>query len=88
MEEPARSLSEQLHEAVKASGLSLYRIAKDSGLSYAIVHRFMSNGRGITLETAERLIQGLNLTVALDGWEEELPQQEDDREDGGCGNPD
>ena len=34
------ALQDQLREAIQDSGLSLYRIAKDSGVVYQVLHRF------------------------------------------------
>jgi plasmid maintenance system antidote protein VapI len=57
-------LQDQLREAVKQSGLSLYRIAKDSGVVYQVLHRFASGERDLTLETATKLADyfGMRLT--------------------------
>jgi ribosome-binding protein aMBF1 (putative translation factor) len=49
------SLTTQLRTAIKTSGASLYRIAKDSGLPYAVVHRFATGERQIKLDGADKL---------------------------------
>lgn len=50
------SLADQLREAVKESGLSVYRIAKDSGVSQAVLQRFIAGDReNIRLDTADKL---------------------------------
>ena len=36
------ALQDQLRQAIEDSGLSLYRIAKDSGIAYQVLHRFAS----------------------------------------------
>jgi plasmid maintenance system antidote protein VapI len=58
------ALQDQLREAVKNSGLSLYRIAKDSGVAYQVLHRFASGQRDLTLATATKLADyfGMRLT--------------------------
>jgi hypothetical protein len=49
------SLTAQLQDAIAQSGATLYRIAKDSGLSYDAVYRFAYKQRGLTLESADKL---------------------------------
>jgi plasmid maintenance system antidote protein VapI len=58
------SLTEQLLDAIDNSGVTLYRVAKDAGISYAIIERFTKRERGITLETADKLAAyfGMKLT--------------------------
>jgi plasmid maintenance system antidote protein VapI len=58
------ALQEQLREAIEKSGLSLYRIAKDSGVAYQVLHRFANRERDLTLETASKLADyfGMRLT--------------------------
>ena len=58
------SLTSQLREAIAESGLSMYRVAKEIGASYAVVYRFVSETRNINLETADRLADffGMRLT--------------------------
>ena len=49
------SVSEQLREAVNASGTSRYRICKDLGISETTMSRFMANQRGLSLRLVDRL---------------------------------
>ena len=49
------SLSEQLRRAVDESGLTLYAVAKRSGLTYSVLHRFVVKGQDIKLGSAEQL---------------------------------
>ena len=58
------ALQDQLRQAVQDSGLTLYRIAKDSGIAYQVLHRFAGGERDLTLETASRLADyfGMRLT--------------------------
>ncbi len=51
------SITSQLLEAIEKSGLTLYRIAKDSQTPYAVLRRFVNGERGIKLETADRLAE-------------------------------
>jgi hypothetical protein len=58
------SMTNQLIDAIKGSGLTLYRISKDAGINYAIVQRFATRERGLKLETADKLADyfGMRLT--------------------------
>lgn len=58
------SITAQLRSAIKDSGATLYRIAKDSGVSYAVVHRFASGERQIKLDAADKLAEyfGMKMT--------------------------
>ena len=49
------TLAEQLRAALADSGLSHYRIAKETGVSQPIITRFVNGTRGLSLETADRL---------------------------------
>lgn len=57
------SISDQLKEAIEAHG-TLYRVAKDSGVSYPVVARFLSGERDVRLATAARLAEALGLQLA------------------------
>jgi plasmid maintenance system antidote protein VapI len=56
-------LEEQLKTAIVASGLSVYRLAKDSGVSQPALCRFVNGQRGITLATASKLVEALGLEL-------------------------
>ena len=58
-------LSEQVREAVEASGLSRYRIAKETGLYEATLSRFMSGERGLTLKALDVLAEYLGLEIVV-----------------------
>jgi hypothetical protein len=49
------SLSKALRDAVRQSKESRYRISIDSGVDHAVLRRFMTKERDITLQTAEKL---------------------------------
>jgi transcriptional regulator with XRE-family HTH domain len=55
--------SDQLRQAVNASGLSRYRIAKTLGVSESLLSRFMS-GKWLGQETLDALTELLDLHVA------------------------
>lgn len=60
-------LAAQLQAAVETTGESLYAFAKRSGVSYAVLHRFMAGKRSINLETADLISKALGLTLSPTG---------------------
>lgn len=57
------TVSETLRTAIQENELSLYRIAKDSGVSYAALHRFASGKRAISMDAIDRLASYLGLAL-------------------------
>jgi transcriptional regulator with XRE-family HTH domain len=57
------TVSGQLREAIRASGQSLYEIAKESGVANPILYRFMSGQRAPSLATIDRLCAYLKLEL-------------------------
>jgi DNA-binding phage protein len=48
-------LAAQLREAIEASGLTAYAIAKVSGVDSGILYRFLAGERDLTLDTTSRI---------------------------------
>lgn len=61
-----RLISDDLRRAIESSGLTRYRIAKDTGLSQSLLSRFVSGERGLSLEAIDKIgtLLGLRLVVA------------------------
>lgn len=55
-------IAEQLKQAMREYG-SVYRVAKDSGISQTALQRFMSGERDIRLETAAAVCVALGLEL-------------------------
>jgi hypothetical protein len=55
--------SETLHRAILESGKTLYRVAKDSGVSYPALHRFANRQRLLSLEGFDKLCAYLGLVL-------------------------
>ena len=55
-------LADTLREAIRASGLTHYRLAKDCGLRHLIIDRFAA-GLDIRLATAGKLAEVLGLSL-------------------------
>ncbi len=61
-----KTLSEQLQRIILDSDLTQYRISKLAGMSQAQLHRFMTTGRGISIETFDRLGRVLRLRLVVE----------------------
>ena len=58
-----KTLTDTLRDAMNQSGLSQYRIAKDTGLEVASVRRFMLGMQGLRLDKADILAQYFKLEL-------------------------
>jgi hypothetical protein len=56
-------MSDVLRQAIRDSGLTLYRVAKDSGVDYATLYRFMKGERAIHMRAADKLVDYLGLQL-------------------------
>ena len=56
-------LSDQVREAVDASGLSRYRICKEADIAQAAMSRFMSGQGGLSMAALDRLGEVLELKI-------------------------
>lgn len=63
MNKRKQSVSETLRNAIKESGLTHYRIAKDAGTTPAVVSRFAYGERDLRLETVDRIAEVLGLEL-------------------------
>lgn len=58
-----KTIADQLKAAIRDSGLTRYRIAKDAGIKQAIIDRFVSGKRSMTMDTAAKICEALNLEL-------------------------
>ncbi|MBS3734003.1 MAG: helix-turn-helix transcriptional regulator [Phycisphaerae bacterium] len=56
-------ISNALRKAIRASGLTRYRISKESGVDQAALSRFMAGKTGLTSDTLDRLADILGLEL-------------------------
>ena len=56
-------LSQQLRDAIDASGMSRYAICKATGIDQAAMSRFMAGRAGMTLANIDAVFQLLELDV-------------------------
>lgn len=58
-------LTDQLRQAIDDSGLTRYRIAKETGVSESALAQFYNGHRGLSMEAMNALGQFLQLTIHL-----------------------
>lgn len=58
-------LTDQLRQAIDDSGLTRYRIAKESGISESALAQFYNGHRGLSMESLNALGEFLQLTIVL-----------------------
>jgi DNA-binding phage protein len=56
-------LDEQLRVAIRSSGLTVYRIAKSSGVTHDRIYRFMHGTRSLSLRSAGKVCAALGLEL-------------------------
>lgn len=63
MSNKSEKLSDQLRGAVSDSGLSVNAVARIAGIPQPVLSRFMSNERGLSLESAEKLAHAFSMRL-------------------------
>jgi len=58
-------LTDQLRQAIDDSGLTRYRIAKETGISESALAQFYNGHRGLSMEALNALGEFLQLTIHL-----------------------
>lgn len=58
-------LTDQLRQAIDDSGLTRYRIAKETGISEPTLSKFYLGQRGLSMEALNALGEFLQLTITL-----------------------
>ena len=59
------TILDTLRKTIKTSGLTQYRIAKDTGIPQSALSRLMSGERGLSVESIEQLCDYLGLEIVL-----------------------
>jgi transcriptional regulator with XRE-family HTH domain len=59
-------LSDQLRQAIDASGMSRYAIAKAIGLDQSVLSRFMAGKSGLAVETIDNIGELLGLRIVTE----------------------
>ena len=57
------SITDPLRRAIRDADVTVYRIAKDSGISFTVVSRFHKGERDLTLATADKLADYFGLEL-------------------------
>ncbi|MCA9030825.1 MAG: helix-turn-helix transcriptional regulator [Planctomycetaceae bacterium] len=59
-------LSDQLRTLIRESGITRYKIWRDTGVSQSLLSKFMSGAQGLSLEKIDVLCEYLALKLARD----------------------
>jgi transcriptional regulator with XRE-family HTH domain len=62
----AKKLTDQLRRAIDESGVTRYRIAKETGISEATLSKFYLGQRGLSMEALNALGAYLGLRIVMD----------------------
>jgi hypothetical protein len=65
-----RTVSEELRLAVRDSGKTLYRVAKDAGVNYSSLHRFMAGRQLPSAPVLDKLSAYLGLRLVQERGDE------------------
>jgi plasmid maintenance system antidote protein VapI len=60
-----KTLSDEIREAVAASGMSRYAIAKALGIAESTMSRFVNGKGGLSMEYLDRLAELLDLHIVV-----------------------
>jgi transcriptional regulator with XRE-family HTH domain len=60
-----KSINAQLREAIEKSDMSRYRISAESGVSQAVLSRFVNGQADLTLAKAEKICEALGIDLSL-----------------------
>lgn len=63
---PKGPVSRSLDKKIRERGLTAYAAAKRAGVSVDAVQRFMSDKRGLSLKTVDKIAESLDLTLCDD----------------------
>ncbi len=59
----AATVSQALKRAIRASDKSLLQLAKEAGVTYAMMHRFLAGETSLSMAALDRLCQALDLEL-------------------------
>lgn len=61
-----KTMTDQLRQAIDASGLTRYAIAKATGIDESALSKFYNGQRGINTNTLDKLGECLGLRIVMD----------------------
>ena len=59
-------LTDQIRQAINESGVSRYRLWKETGIDQAVLSRFVAGKAGMTLKSLDVLADALGLRIVAD----------------------
>ena len=61
-----KKMTDEIRQAIGDSGLTRYRIAKDTGIDESTLAKFYHGYRGLSLDNLDRLCEYLGLRIVMD----------------------
>ena len=61
----SKKLSDQLRQAIDDSGLTRYRIAKETGIDESALAKFYNKHRGLSMEALDQIGEYLGLAITM-----------------------
>ncbi len=58
-----KSMTDVLKQTLRASGLTVYRVSKDTGIESATIYRFLAGRTSLRLDCADKIAAYLNLEL-------------------------
>mgnify|MGYP002263392690 CR=1 FL=1 len=62
----SKKMTDQIRQAIDDSGLTRYRIAKDTGIDESTLAKFYNGHRGLSTDVLDRLGEYLRLRIVMD----------------------
>ena len=59
-------MSDQIRQAIDESGLTRYRIAKETAIDESTLAKFYNGHAGLSMDALDRLGEYLNLSISID----------------------
>jgi transcriptional regulator with XRE-family HTH domain len=61
----APKLSDQVRQAIRGADCTRYAMAKATGIDQAVLSKFLTGERGMSLESLDKLAEFLNLQITV-----------------------
>jgi transcriptional regulator with XRE-family HTH domain len=59
------AFSTQLRQAVRACGMSQYRLAKETGIAQSVLSRFLNCGYGLSMASVDKLCEAIGAELKV-----------------------
>ena len=66
MKRQAKTMTDQIRQAIDDSGLTRYRISQETGIDESALAKFYNGHRGLSMDALNRLGKFLGLRIVMD----------------------